>query len=75
MADWRTQDCPDDAPDGTCWDCGAGRHERHRPDCRTQLTPSADLPACRDEDPAHAAALAAAYPDPPEYQHPEDDHG
>ena len=36
------------------------------------LTPSADVPACRDEDPAHAAALAACYP--PEYQHPEDDH-
>ena len=27
------------------------------------LTPSADLPACRDE---------AAHPDPPEYQHPEE---
>ena len=37
------------------------------------LTPSADLPACRDEDPAHHAALAACYPDPPDYQHPEDD--
>ena len=37
------------------------------------LTPSADLPACRDEDPAHAATLAACYP--PDYQHPEDDHG
>lgn len=37
------------------------------------LTPSADLPACRDEDPAHAATLNACYPDPPEYQHPDGD--
>ena len=36
------------------------------------LTPSADVPACRDEDPAHPAALAACYPDPPDYQHPAD---
>ena len=42
--------------------------------CGLVLTPSADVPACRDDDPAHAAALAASYPDPPEYQHPEDDH-
>lgn len=35
------------------------------------LPPSADVPACRDEDPAWAASLAACYPDPPEYQHPE----
>ena len=33
------------------------------------LTPSADVPACRDEDPAHAAALAACYPDPHDYDH------
>ena len=39
------------------------------------LTPSADLPACRDEDPAHPAALTASYPDPPDYQHPEADDG
>ena len=48
---------------GFCGHCG------HRP-----LTPSADVPACRDEDPAWSASLAAAYPDPPEYAHPEDDH-
>lgn len=32
-----------------------------------RLTPSADVPACRDEDPAWAASLAACY-DPPDYQ-------
>ena len=37
------------------------------------LTPSADMPACRDEDPARAATLAVCYP--PDYQHPEDDDG
>ena len=28
------------------------------------LTPSADVPACRDEDPAWSASLAACYPEP-----------
>lgn len=27
------------------------------------LTPSADIPACRDEDPAQAAVLEACYPE------------
>lgn len=36
------------------------------------LSPSADVPACRDEDPAQPATLAACYPDPPEYAHPEE---
>ena len=51
---------------------------QNNPGCwliRYSLTPSADLPACRDEDPAHAATRAACYPDSPEYQHPEDNHG
>ena len=69
----------DFGPDCICWcqvrpivctlsGCECVIHD-HRP-----LTPSADLSACRDEDPAHAATLAAAYPDPAEYPHPEDDH-
>jgi hypothetical protein len=35
-ARWTAQDCPDDAPDGSCWHCGAGRRERHRDDCATR---------------------------------------
>lgn len=31
-----TQDCPDDAPDGTCWDCGAHKSRPHREDCATR---------------------------------------
>ena len=53
------------------WRCyGAYHHIEPYP----PLTPSADVAACRDEDPAWSASLAACYPDPPEYQHPEDDH-
>jgi len=32
----QTQDCPDDAPDGTCWSCSASRSERHKDGCQTQ---------------------------------------
>ena len=32
------------------------------------LTPSADAPACRDEDPAWSASLAACYPDSSEHE-------
>lgn len=35
-----TQDCPDDAPDGTCWDCGAHKSRPHREDCATAVSPS-----------------------------------
>jgi len=30
-----TQDCPDDAPDGTCWDCGAHKSRPHQEDSLT----------------------------------------
>jgi hypothetical protein len=30
--------CPDDFPDGTCKDCGAGRSEAHREHCPAVLS-------------------------------------
>jgi hypothetical protein len=32
-----TQDCPDDAPDGKCWDCRANKNEPHRDGCPTRI--------------------------------------
>jgi hypothetical protein len=36
---WREQTCPDDAPDGRCWDCRAPSNRRHEPGCPTQRLP------------------------------------
>lgn len=34
--EYEEQDCPDDAPDGRCWDCRARRTEPHRADCKVR---------------------------------------
>ena len=50
-ADWTAQDCPDDAPDGTCWDCGAHKSRPHREDCATrELRQVAFKPVDESED-------------------------